>query len=200
MIISLPQVGSMDVRAKKIEILIVLLTICAVVLFLTNALVFGRILELQQNIIDLTLGSTGNRQVTQVGLPIGSKAPDVPLRSMDGHKALISDFFGENLVLIFASTTCPHCTDMYPNLIQVINEYVNYQALLVIKGAPEEIEGLCEKYDFIFPIVQNTDEIESSFIVPGTPFFTIIDSNGVIANKGFAKTAEEIRALLDGSY
>jgi len=40
------------------------------------------------------------------------------------------------------------------------------------------------------------DEVMVDYQVPGTPFFYVIDGEGVIVSKGFANTLEQLKELV----
>jgi len=42
------------------------------------------------------------------------------------------------------------------------------------------------------------DAVARDYLVPGTPFFYVIDGAGVIANVGFAGTLKQLEALVEG--
>ena len=50
-----------------------------------------------------------------------------------------------------------------------------------------------------FPILMREDGEAREYQVQGTPFFYVIDGEGVIANVGFAGTLEQLEALATGS-
>ena len=50
----------------------------------------------------------------------------------------------------------------------------------------------------MLPVSGWDDEVRGDYQVPGTPFFYVIDGEGVIANAGFAGTLEQLEALVEG--
>lgn len=59
---------------------------------------------------------------------------------------------------------------------------------------------MVEVYGFSFPVVIWEDAVADYYQVPGTPFFYVIDNKGVIVNRGFGKSLEQLEALaqIDG--
>jgi len=49
-----------------------------------------------------------------------------------------------------------------------------------------------------FPILMREDGEAREYQVQGTPFFYVIDGEGVIANAGFANTLEQLEVLAVG--
>jgi len=57
---------------------------------------------------------------------------------------------------------------------------------------------LVEEQSLSFPILMREDGEAREYQVQGTPFFYVIDGEGVIANAGFANTLEQLEVLAVG--
>ncbi|MEA3338429.1 MAG: hypothetical protein U9R15_00540 [Chloroflexota bacterium] len=66
---------------------------------------------------------------------------------------------------------------------------------MISHGTVEENRQLMEEQGFDFLILTWDDGVFKDYQVPGTPFFYVIDGEGVIANAGFAGTLEQLEAL-----
>lgn len=74
------------------------------------------------------------------------------------------------------------------------------QVVMISQGSAEENQQLVEEQGFAFPVLTVPgwdDEVMLDYQVPGTPFFYVIDGEGVIANAGFANTQRQLKALVE---
>lgn len=51
---------------------------------------------------------------------------------------------------------------------------------------------------FSFPVLAWDDAVAEQYRVPGTPFFVVVDGQGVITGGGFANTQAELARLVAG--
>ena len=111
----------------------------------------------------------------------------------------LEDFAGREVLLVFSSTQCPACTEMYPNLRAFSERERDVQVVMISRSSVEANRQLMEEQGFGFPILTWQDTVAREYQVPGTPFFYVINGEGVIANVGFAGTLEQLEALATGS-
>ncbi|MBC7228470.1 MAG: hypothetical protein H5T61_14765, partial [Thermoflexales bacterium] len=57
---------------------------------------------------------------------------------------------------------------------------------------------VAQEQGFAFPVLAGNEEVLAAYRVPGTPFFYVLDGEGVIRRSGFAVREEEIEALVAG--
>jgi hypothetical protein len=70
---------------------------------------------------------------------------------------------------------------------------------MISHGSAEENRQLVQEQSFAFPVLPVSgwdDEVMVGYRVPGVPFFYVIDGEGVIVNKGFANTLEQLKQLV----
>ncbi|MBC8254987.1 MAG: hypothetical protein H8E35_13320 [Ardenticatenia bacterium] len=70
--------------------------------------------------------------------------------------------------------------------------------MMISRGPVEENRQLVEEQGFDFPVLAWDDAVARDYQVPGTPFFYVIDREGMIANTGFAGTLEQLEVLVEG--
>jgi len=129
-------------------------------------------------------------------LAVGSPAPEFTLTDTEGRAVSLADFAGQRLLLVFASPHCPACREMYPHLKAFSENRPDIRVVMVSKGTAEENWRLVEEQGFGFPVLLWEDEVASEYRVPGTPFFYMVDGEGVIVNEGFAGSPEQLEALV----
>ena len=90
---------------------------------------------------------------------------------------------------------------MYPHLIAFSENRPDIQVVMISQGSAEENQQLAQEQGFAFPVLPVSgwdDEVMVDYQVPGTPFFYVIDREGVITSKGFANTLEQVKELVEG--
>ncbi|MCX7680441.1 MAG: redoxin domain-containing protein, partial [Anaerolineae bacterium] len=87
---------------------------------------------------------------------------------------------------------------MYPHLRAFSAAHREVQVVMVSRGSAEENRRMAEEQGFDFPVLVWDDAVAREYRVPGTPFFYVVDEAGVILNKGFANTREQLEALVQG--
>jgi methylamine dehydrogenase accessory protein MauD len=129
------------------------------------------------------------------GLEVGSKAPDFTLTEIEGREVSLKDFSGRKVLLVFSSVGCPACVEIFPELKEFEERNPDVQVVMVSQGTDEENRMLVEEEGFGFPILEWEDVVAREYLLPGTPFFYVIEE-GVIVGKGFANTLEQLEELV----
>jgi methylamine dehydrogenase accessory protein MauD len=182
---------------SKTEVLILMLMGIVILLMVAIIGLFIRMNQLQ-NAILATLGTFQAMGVPE-GLEIGTKAPDFTLPDTAGQMVSLDGFSGQKVLLAFSSTRCPACVEMYPHLKAFSESREDVRVVMISHGSAEENRQLVEEQGFAFPVLPLSgwdDEVMVGYQVPGVPFFYVIDGEGVIVNKGFANTLEQLKQLV----
>ncbi len=132
------------------------------------------------------------------GLDIGTQALAFNLPDATGQMVSLGDFAGQRVLLAFSSTECPVCAEVWPHLETFSERAGDVQVVMISHGTVEENWQLVEEQGFDFPVLAGDDAVAQDYQVPGTPFFYVIDGDGVIAKSGFAGTLEQLEALVEG--
>jgi len=182
---------------SKTNVLILLLMGIVILLMVAIIGLFLRMNQLQSQVL-AALGSLQAMRMPE-GLEIGMKAPDFTLPDTSGQMVSLDDFAGQRVLLAFSSTQCPGCIETWPHLRAFSGREKDVQVVMISRGSAEENRRLAEEQGFDFPVLSWDDAVARDYQVPGTPFFYVIDENGVIANADFANTLEQMEALVEGS-
>ena len=174
---------------------VLLLTLMGAVILLMIAILglFVRMNQLQREVLEALEPLQAMRGPQ--GLEIGTEAPAFTLSDTRGQMISLGDFVGQRVLLVFSSTQCPACIEMYPHLRAFSEREEDVQVVMISRGPVEENRQLVEEQDLDFPVLAWNDAVARDYQVPGTPFFSVIDGDGVIANAGFAGTLEQLEAL-----
>ncbi len=87
---------------------------------------------------------------------------------------------------------------MYPHLRAFAQKHPEMAVVMVSLGSGEENRGVAEEQGLTFPVVEGDERVMAAYGVPGTPYFYVLDGEGVIVRSGFAVKEEEIAALVAG--
>ncbi|MDY7080336.1 MAG: TlpA family protein disulfide reductase [Chloroflexota bacterium] len=130
------------------------------------------------------------------GLDIGTQSPAFSLPDATGQMVSLGDFAGQRVLLVFSSTECPACAEAWPHLKTFSQREGDVQVVMISRGSAEENRQLVAEQGFGFPVLMWEDAVAGEYAVPGTPFFYVIDGDGVIAKASFAGTLEQLEALV----
>ncbi len=135
------------------------------------------------------------------GIVFANNAPDFTLQSIGKESVSLSNYKGNNpVLLLFWTTWCPYCRDQlmaanrkYPELKKAGVE------LLAINVA--ESVGKVDKFvrlrNLNYPVVlDNNSSVSEAYSVMGVPFYVLIDKEGKILFKGNGFPEQEINSLI----
>ena len=184
---------------KEDHVETLLLMLMGIVILLMVAIIglFIRMNQLQSRVL-AALGPLQAGVGQQMGLEVGAQAPDFTLPDATGQMVSLEDFAGQRVLLAFSSTHCRACMEMYPHLRAFSESQPDVQVVMISQGSTEENRQLAQVQGFAFPVIPVLDwgdRVMVDYQVPGTPFFYVIDREGVIASRGFANTLEQLKEL-----
>ncbi|PKO23502.1 MAG: hypothetical protein CVU38_03710 [Chloroflexi bacterium HGW-Chloroflexi-1] len=179
------------------NILLIMLMAIIILLMIAIAGLFLRMNQLQGQVLAalgvLQPGAPGQ----EAGLLPGMAAPDFSLPDQNGKPVALTEFAGQRVLLVFSSTTCPACQQLYSHLKAFSETHRDVRVVMISRGSAEENRQLVEEQGFTFPVVSWDDAVAQAYQAPGTPFCYVIDSGGVIVNKGFANSLEQLDKLVE---
>jgi peroxiredoxin len=120
------------------------------------------------------------------GLPVGTAAPDFELPDLAGMRHKLSEFRGQDLLLIFFNPQCGFCTKMAADLAALPADGGAGRAIPVVvtTGDAEENRKLVERYGIrCLVLLQEKMEVASQFRAQGTPMGYRIDAAGRISSE-----------------
>ncbi len=145
-------------------------------------------------IVERTAAFQGSFQDPE-GLSAGTQAPFFSLINTEGQTVSLADFAGEPLLLVFSSTTCPACQEMYPTLKEFSDRFTEMQVVMISLGTEEENKSLVRERGFTFSTLNWHEEVAEAYLVSSIPQFYVINEEGVIANGGFAASMADLERL-----
>jgi thiol-disulfide isomerase/thioredoxin len=129
-------------------------------------------------------------------------APDVPLVGMDGSNGMLSDYRGDNVVLVnFWGLRCQNCIEEIPFLERLHNKYGGKG--LAILGINTDgvdsptLEKLIPRMPvkFTYPVILDLDFVlADAFQMRAAPFTILVARDGTIrySHEGYTPELEEI--------
>jgi len=175
-----------------------LLMLMAIIILLMIAIagLFLRMNQLQGQVLAaLSSGPVGTAP-EDLGLPAGTAAPDFTLPDLAGKPVALKDFAGKPVLLAFSSTTCPACQKTYPHLKAFSAARRDIQVVMISRGTAEDNQRMVTAQGFSFPVLVWDDAVAQQYKASGTPFFVVVDEQGVITASGFANTQAELDRLV----
>jgi len=178
---------------------VLLLMLMGIVILLMVAIIglFIRMNQLQSQVLAALVPLQAGAMEQEMGLEIGTQAPDFTLPDAAGQMVSLDDFAGQRVLLAFSSTDCRACTEMYPHLTAFSENQPDVQVVMISQGSAEENQQLVQAQGFTFPVLAWDDSVARDYQVAGTPFLYVIDAEGVITNADFANTLEQLEALVE---
>ena len=183
----------------KTQMLLLMLMGVVILLMVAIAGLFIRMNQLQSEVLAALAPLQGGAMEQKMGLEIGTAAPDFTLADTADQPVSSGDFVGQKVLLAFSSIHCPGCIEMFPHLKAFSERAESVQVVMISRGSAEENLQLVKEQGFDFLVLVWDDAVARDYQVPGTPFFYVIDGEGVIRNAGFANTEEQLEALVEGN-
>ena len=177
---------------SKPEQLIRLLIVVLIIFLVTNLGLFLRINQLQIEVIQ----ALRPFQLPN-GLQAGTQAPGFSLLDTYENQISLEDLSGDRTLLAFISPSCPSCVDMYPELLTFTDQHPDVRTVVISNGSPSDNLAVAKDMAFRFPILMADDAVFSSYKVPGTPWFFMLDEAGMITNQGSADSSAQLDQLLN---
>src|SRR5262245_55015149 len=145
----------------------------------------GRIL-LRLEAIEKRLGKGPTQERRKpAGLPIGAPAPDFDLPDLAGIRRKLSEFRGQDVLLIFFSPKCGFCTKMAADLaaLTAVGGAGRAIPIVVTNGDVDENRKLIEQFGIrCVVLLQDEMEVAALYRAHGTPTGYRIDAEGRIAS------------------
>lgn len=134
----------------------------------------------------LLLASVGAAAAQEAGIAVGTKAPAVVLKTMDGKTVDLGKLNGRKPYLLeFWATWCGNCEEMLPRVKQAAAKYGKDVEFYGINVTVNQTKARVERYlkDKAPPYVTLWDDTGAStraFEVPTTSFIVIVDRTGTV--------------------
>ncbi|MET3574478.1 TlpA disulfide reductase family protein [Bhargavaea ullalensis] len=155
---------------------------------------------------DATIGADPDADVKELpdlGLKPGERAPDFQLMSTDGLPVRLSDFRGRKVVLNFWATWCPPCREEMPHMQRYYEAHGGGEAFEILavnathteRGNGKAVVPFIEDNGLQFPVVMDEDgAISEKYEVRAYPVTYVLDEDGVVIEQVIQPLTEEIMA------
>ena len=136
----------------------------------------------------------GHHQGTEGGLEIGTQAPALALRGLDGGDVELAHFRGRKTLLLFWNPDCRFCDQMLPELkVWESATADSHSAFLIVSSGTIDANRAMGLRSTV--ALDQTFRAGRAFGVSGTPSAILIDEDGIVASKK-AVGAPAIRVLV----
>jgi len=130
---------------------------------------------------------------------IGQQAPDFTLETLQGQKASMLQYRGNQPVMIFFwATWCPHCRTQLKGLMQQRDQIKQMGIKIILVDVGEslgEVKAFCETNNISMDVfLDENGEVSNNYRVAGIPTFIFINKEGIVKAVGhqFPQNYEEI--------
>ncbi len=142
-------------------------------------------------------------QSGQVGLPLGSVAPDAAVEDLDGNSVQLSTLIdGKTTLIEFWATWCEQCEALQPQMDQVqaqFGDQVNVVAVAVaVAQSQRRVKRHLEGHDPGYPYVWDAKgEAVRAYEAPTTAVVVIVSADGTVAYSGVGADQDLVSAVSD---
>jgi peroxiredoxin/Flp pilus assembly protein TadD len=132
---------------------------------------------------------------------VGKPAPTFEAQDLAGNKIALADFRGHPAVLFWWETWCLPCVRQIPSLERIyqLGRDQGLRVLGIDVGEKKEmVAGFVREHEMTFPVViEKNRELARKYPYDATPFFVLIDPEGVIYDlgAGYQEPARLVAAL-----
>ncbi len=121
-----------------------------------------------------------------IGLPIGTRAPDFELPGITGEKRSLKSLLagGKDLVLIFTSPWCKSCEVLAGNLTRWKYEMSGLPNIVLIsRGTAKENLNKLKGFEASSILLQEKSEVAGVYDCSATPTAVLVSADGLIASQ-----------------
>jgi thiol-disulfide isomerase/thioredoxin len=135
------------------------------------------------------------------GLPIGTKAPALTLRDINGVPVDLRSIIGTRPVLLeFWATWCGNCKELEPTMVAVQREFGRDVAVFAVavplNQSLERVKRYVTQAKYPFPMLWDAEgELSGLYEVPATSHVVLIGKDGTVAYTGTGGTQDLAAAI-----
>ena len=132
------------------------------------------------------------------GLPVGSRAPEFTLPSVEGEPRSLGSLLsaGLPLLLVFSDAGCGPCDALLPELADWQKEHsARLGVALIASGDEQANRDKAERHRLELVLLQTGHGVSNAYQARGTPMALVINADGLIASPTVGG-ADAIRMLL----
>jgi hypothetical protein len=118
------------------------------------------------------------------GLPVGTPAPDAPLRTVDGdHVTLDGLRQGRHQLVLFTDPHCGPCAQLLPEVGRWQRDLGDRLTVAIVtSGDVDEVRATAVEHGLASLVLQDGNDLASAYRSPGTPSAVVVDPEGRIAS------------------
>lgn len=120
----------------------------------------------------------------QIGLAVGSAAPNWTLTNGTGQNRSLADYRGKVVVMDFWGTWCGWCIKAMPQIHEVHEKYKDQPVAILgmnVENDPRaDPLGFMKKSGYTYEQIMKAESITGNFKVTGYPFLYVIDQEGKV--------------------
>ena len=114
-------------------------------------------------------------------LPIGTRAPDIVVDSVEGERIALAQLRGRDAVLVFWNPACSHCRSLHAQLVEHERRRDDLDARIVIVSSGDRGAVHAEGFRSLV-LLDPAFAVGSSFGAAGTPSAVALDGHGRVAS------------------
>ena len=137
----------------------------------------------------------------QTGLPLGTKAPEVRVQTIDGKPVWLSSQYGKGPVLMeFWATWCPNCKALESQMADAARKYKGKIALVGVAVGVNQSAALVKAYTtkhaLPLTVVYDKDgDAADKFDVPATSHIVVLNKDGRVIYTGVGEDQDVEAAI-----
>lgn len=115
----------------------------------------------------------------------------------------ITDYIGENLIISFWTTWCPHCVKEIPDFVKFQNDYSDQVRVLMVHVPSNETFDKAQEffkknnYEDTLELLQDNGFYAKAFNLQGFPTNLVFNKEGKLIHYGYATDYESLKALFE---
>lgn len=179
-------------------VLLVVIAACLVQIVRQQGRVLLR-LEALERAAGVQPGQAEQPVTPEIGLPLGTKAPEFVLGGLDGARTGLADLLSRNkpVLLVFSHPGCKPCQSLLPDIAGWQSDHEEDLTIAVIsEGAAAAHRAYARKRHIRRLLLQEGREIAERYLAYGTPSAVVVAANGTIASH-LAQGTDSIRSLVN---
>src|SRR6266487_3688850 len=128
---------------------------------------------------------------------VGSPAPEIILKNLEGHEVKLSDFRGKVVLVNFWATWCKPCKEEMPAMQASYDKLRDEGFVVLAVNELEDTEKVAEHirvHRHTFPVVMDhSNRVANRYGVVGLPASFLIDRQGIVREQIFGSLLTEER-------
>lgn len=167
----------------------------------------GSLLTMAMLAAAATLADAGALEAQDVGLPIGTRGPDVALEDLDGNPVQLRDYMpeGKPALIEFFAVWCENCEALQPQLDRIQAEHGEEVSVVAVAVAVAQsvrrVKRHAEDHDPGYAYLWDADGAAvRAYKAPATSVVVILDADGTVVYSGAGADQDlvgEVEALLE---